>query len=76
MTYYDDLSHYQSENIMTSPTRLSHSGPELCNDFPRSVQADELAREVVLGGVSIVTLERPAFTSGGGSVKGLKLGLE
>jgi hypothetical protein len=76
MTYYDGFSHYQAENILHSSSRPAHSGPEVCNEFPKSIQADTLAREVVLGGVSLITRERPAFTSGGGSVKGLRFGLK
>jgi len=74
MTYYNHFSQYQSENILNSPATTAHSGPEVCDDFPKSIQADTLAREVVLGGVSLVTLERPSFTSGGGTVKGLRFG--
>ena len=68
MLNYNHFSHYQSENILQSPTKPAHSGPDVCNDFRKSIQADTLAREVVLGGVSLVTTQRPAFTSGSGSV--------
>jgi hypothetical protein len=76
MTYYDGFSHYLAENITHSPSRPAHSGPEICNEFPKSKLADKLAREVVLGGVSLVSRERPSFTSGSGLTKGLKFRLE
>jgi hypothetical protein len=76
MIYRNGFSHYQAENILHSPSKPAHSGPEVCNEFPKSIQADNLAREVVLDRVSLVIHERPAFTSGSGLTKGLKFGLE
>jgi hypothetical protein len=73
MLYGNDFSHYTAENILQSPSSTSHSGPELCYEIPESVHADRLAREVVLDRVTLVTIERPSWISGGGSVKGLKL---
>ena len=73
MQYCNDFSHYTAENILHVAPKPAHSGPELCHSMPKSKHADKLAREVVLNKVSLVSLERPSFTSGGGSVKGLKL---
>ena len=75
MIYCNDFSHYTAENILNAPPSPSHSGPELCESMPKSKFADKLAREVVLDKISLVSLERPLFASGGGVVKGLKLNL-
>jgi hypothetical protein len=76
MTYRNDFSLYQSENILNSPSRPAHSGPEICNEFPKSAQAEKLAREVVLDRISIQSLERPIIAAGSGLTKGLKYSLK
>ncbi|MEP7235625.1 MAG: hypothetical protein ABI778_10040 [Ignavibacteriota bacterium] len=76
MTYYNHFSHYQSENILDSPRRPAHSGPEICNDVPRSRQADTLAREVVLDRVMLISEELPIMAAGSGSPKGLRFSLK
>ena len=76
MTYRDDFSLYQSENILNSPTKPAHSGPEICNEFPRSAQAEKLAREVVLDRISLQSLESPIIAAGSGLTKGLKYSLK
>ena len=75
MTYYNYFSHYQAENILQSPASPAHSGPEICNEVPKSKQADRLAREVVLDRVMLVTEERPMVAAGSGFVKGLRYSL-
>ncbi len=75
MIYCNDFSHYRAENILNSASKPAHSGPELCNSMPKSKFADKLAREVVLDKITLVSLERPLFSGGGGAVKGLKLHL-
>ena len=76
MLYCNDFSQYQAENILQTPSSPAHSGPELCYAMPDSVLANNLAREVVLDKVLVVNIERTSWTSGGGSVKGLRLGLK
>lgn len=76
MLFYHNLSHYKAENILQTPTSPAHSGPELCYAMPRSILADKLASEVVLERLSVESFQRPAWTSGGGSYKGLKLHLD
>ena len=75
MTYRDDFSLYRSENILNSPTKPAHSGPEICNEFHRSPQAETLAREVVLDRISLQSLERPLIAAGSGLTRGLKYSL-
>jgi hypothetical protein len=76
MTYRDDFSLYRSENILNSPSKPAHSGPDVCNEFPRSSQAETLAREVVLDRISLQALERPLIAAGSGLTKGLKYSLK
>ncbi len=76
MTYRDDFSLYQSDNILNSPSRPAHSGPEVCDEFPKSVLAEKLAREVVLDRISLQALERPLIAAGSGLTKGLKYSLK
>ncbi len=73
MMNYNDLSQYKAGNILHSASKPAHSGPELCQTMPRSKFAEKLAREVVLDKITLVSLERPLFASGGGVIKGLKL---
>ena len=76
MLYGNHFSHYRAENILQTPTRPAHSGPELCYATPDSVLADKLAHEVVSNGISVVDLKSDASSSwSGGSVQGIKLGL-
>jgi hypothetical protein len=76
MTYYEHFSLYQPENILNSPSKPAHSGPEICNEFPKSTQADTLAREVVLDRITLQSLERPLIAAGSGLTRGLKYSLK
>ena len=76
MEYCSDFSHYTADNILHSPSNTAHSGPELCYAMPRSKQADVLASEVVLDRVSVVSVDRPNWTSAKGSSTGLQLNLD
>ena len=76
MTYYDGFSHYQTENILHSPSKPAHSGPEICNEFPKSVQAETLAREVVLDRITLEALDHPLLAAGSGLTRGVKYSLK
>ena len=61
MLFYNDLSIYSPDTILTATPKTSHSGPELA---PKSVFADKLALEVVLDKITLAASERPAWTTG------------
>ncbi len=66
MLYCNDFSQYQAENILQTPSNTAHSGPELCYAMPDSVLANNLAREVVLGKISLATYVRPTSVAAAG----------
>ena len=60
MMFYNDLSAYTPENILDYSPKTAHSGPELA---PKSIHAENLAREVVLDKINLITSERPAWAT-------------
>jgi hypothetical protein len=61
---------YRTDNILETPIRTAHSGPELCTSVPAPKAARKLASTVILGNISIV---RKHQSYGGAS--GLPTGL-
>ena len=72
MMFYNDLSAYTSENILTASPKTSHSGPEV---MPNTIHADRLAREVVLDKISLDIYERPSEIATSSTRNYLKINL-
>ena len=70
MMFYNDLSTYTSDNILRNSPNTAHSGPELA---PKTIHAENLAREVVLDKINLITSDRPSWTTAGEPAHSLRM---